>query len=189
MSVPTVRAAAAFVALLVVLLLRAAPIASAQGTATPYLRLRLFNDSACTVPSAVPGIDPPVAAYGVSPCTLAPSSLAALGYSSYRAACGVASNNLSFALASLFGGGATNCPNTGAPVTFISAGAAEDNGTHNSSACIGPAQASYSDNQTRTSTTVYAQWDCSTDSNGGVPIAYPVTALLLSAAAMMLWAA
>ena len=88
MSAPSVRAVVAFVTLLAVLLLCAAPSVSGQGSATPSLRLRLFNDSACTVGSAVAGIDQPVAAYGVSGCTVAPASLAAAGYSSSRAACG-----------------------------------------------------------------------------------------------------
>lgn len=133
------------------------------------LRLDLFNDSSCTVPSTVAGIGQPVPTADISTCMTAPASLSAVGYSSYQASCGVfAGNNQTFALVHLWSNTSTNaatCPTTASYATFITV--ADSTLTHTSSSCIGPFTANNIVNQTASlsSQTVYAQFDCQSESN------------------------
>ena len=186
--------ACAAVSLLALLTLLPASV-SGQTVAGHSIRLSLFNDSACTTPLPVPGVDEPAPLNGLDVCTAATPSLAAVGYAAYEAGCGVSiGSNLSFAIANLYANSsaaASTCPSSTATPslrTYISV--LDSNLTHTGSSCVGPIGVYQIANASVrvAAYNAWVQWDCDRSNPNAAfqsHSASAVTALLLLALACL----
>ena len=158
------------------LMLSIYPSLAATPTSTTFLRLQLFNDTFCTIPSPVVAFSQPVPVQGISTCVTAPPSLAnATGLASYAVGCGISqfiningtTINESFAVGNLWYGSpssdAATCP-TSANQTAVRRffQVYDDSPVHSAASCVGPFTAHSFVNYTvpLSSATVYAQWMC-----------------------------